>query len=838
MQSNVSVLPVFCLPIMCQCSIMDDALTVTLNNRNYHSIDQIYDAVRQITTIEGLVSMLSVASTLQSNGMVTTVRVMSICNAQDEHHDIVIMLHTDEMMATGYGYPPRVRIDSRDRRVFSTRVRVVNPEQVEVRDNHFMVTFNIEVYLDRNALSTKMFTNFNSERFHLYNDQAVRIPLNRILCKANSIGCFVANTPDLMRSITELGSFDMGVVGSFFPPVDVLMKRALNDVEEYTEEDENAAEGTGSAESTELHPALLAHQRSNVRWMLQREQQRIGTNLWFPFINIWTTHGHAELVEYCPCMQIFRLAVTPHPSEVHYGGGMLLDDTGLGKTRSLLGLCGATPGTSLVVVPLSVLSQWKEEAAELQMKVYVYYGQTRIRDVEKLSQYTVVVTTFTIISRDFAAREKHRRSLQEQDTLRINGEAEQQLTSTDPRIESFFSMPFSRIIVDESHKMCANTRNALEVIRARARWCATATPGNQPTTLVRQLSFLSLPIPTTPSYVSQNLLIGSRRHSRMGYLLKSISRRHNCDQVDQAVGNTLRYHKHFVQLSDNDASQYDALLMRKRRIISSVAYQPAHALLHFNQLRSHLSCASFNDMNVKQLPPMHPEPEPILETIHNDHCAICLDPYDTPVLTTCDHKFCLTCMRTCMERSATCPLCRQRIEWTALQLLSVPIDETVDVNSKLFAIVRKISSLTEKVLVFSEFQSTLRILKQLLDNEGIRTFVIEGRMSRYARDRNLREFEKYEGQGAFLLNLKTAGTGLNLQSAKTIIFCEPLISDTLRNQAIGRIRRIGQVSDVINVHMFLLQNTIEVDIENTLQQNTSWHPTMPNMRRLIQAVRT
>jgi len=827
---NVSVLPVFCLPIMCQCSILDDALTVTLNNRNYHSIDQIYHAVCQITTIQGLVSMLSVASTLKTNGMVTTVRVMSICNAQEEHHEIVTMLHTDQMMATGYGYPPRVRIDSRDRHVFSTRVFVVNPEHAEVRNNQFMVTFNIEVYLDRNALSTKMFTNFNSERFHLYNDQAVRIPLNRILCKANSLGCFVANTPDLMRSISELGSFDMGVVGSFFPPVDVLMKRALVDVEDNTDENENAAE------SAEHNPALLSHQENNVRWMLQREQQRIGTNLWFPFISLRTTQGQAESVEYCPCMQIFRVATTLHPSEVHYGGGMLLDDTGLGKTRSLLALCGATPGTSLVVVPLSVLSQWKEEATKLNMKMYVYYGQTRIRDIEKLSQYTVIVTTFTIISRDFALREKHRISLQEQHTL--NAGQAQQLTSTDPRIETFFAMPFSRIIVDESHKMCANTRNALEVIKTRARWCATATPGNQPTILVRQLSFLSLPIPTTPSYVSQNLLIGSRRHSRMGYLLKKISRRHSCDQVDQAVGNTLRYHKHFVQLNNSDASQYDALLTRKRMIISSVAYQPAHALLHFNQLRSHLSCASFKDINVNQLPPMHPEPEPILETIHNDYCAICLDPFDTPVLTPCDHKFCLSCLRTCMASCRTCPLCRQRMEWTALQLLSVPIDNTVDVNSKLFAIVRKISSLTEKVLVFSEFQSTLRILKQLLDAENIRTFVIEGRMSRHARDRNLREFDTYDGQGAFLLNLKTAGTGLNLQSAKTIIFCEPVISDTLRNQAIGRIRRIGQVSDVIDVHLFLLQHTLEVDIENTLQQNTSWHPTMQNLRRLVHAVRT
>jgi SNF2 family DNA or RNA helicase len=751
---------------------------------------------------------------------------MSICNAQDEHHEIITMLHTDQMMGNGYGYPPRVRIDSRDRHVFSTRLVVLNPNQIEVRNRQFTITFNIEVYLDANALSTKMFSNFTSERFHLFNDQAVRIPLNRILSKANRLGCFVAESPELMRSIVDLGSFDMGMVGSFFPPVDVLITRALIDVEENTQSQESP-EG-----DVELHPALLSHQRNNVRWMLRREREQVGANLWFPFTNMWTDGENGPtttLVEYCPCMQIFRIA--PQTPQVRFGGGMLLDDTGLGKTRSILGLCAATPGTSLVVVPLSVLSQWKKEATDLQMNVYAYYGQTRIRDIEKLSQFAVIVTTFTIISRDFNTLEKHRLSI-DQNHAESGAPA-----AADPRVVSIFGMPFSRIIVDESHKMCANTRNALEMINTQARWCATATPGNQPTTLVRQLSFLNLPIPTTPAWIYQNLLIGNRLHSRLGYLLKSISRRHNQNQIEHPCGNILRYHKHFVELSDNDSSQYAALLMRKRITISSVSYHPAHALLHFNQLRSHMSSASFNDISFSQLPPMHSQPEPILERIRNDQCAICLDPFDAPVLTPCQHNFCLRCMRTSMGSRLTCPLCRQHIEWTSLQLLSAPIDETVAVNSKLFAIVHKIASLTEKVLVFSEFQSTLRILKQLLDGEGVRSFVIEGRMSRYARDRNLGQFEAYEGQGAFLLNLKTAGTGLNLQSAKTIIFCEPLISETLRNQAIGRIRRIGQVSEVIDVHMFMLQNTLEVDIATALEENTSWHPTTQNIRRLFQAAR-
>ncbi|XP_044761697.1 RING finger and transmembrane domain-containing protein 2 [Coccinella septempunctata] len=44
-----------------------------------------------------------------------------------------------------------------------------------------------------------------------------------------------------------------------------------------------------------------------------------------------------------------------------------------------------------------------------------------------------------------------------------------------------------------------------------------------------------------------------------------------------------------------------------------------------------------------------------------DHCPICHDQYDAPVLLECRHIFCENCVTTWFDREQTCPLCRAKI---------------------------------------------------------------------------------------------------------------------------------------------------------------------------------
>ncbi|CAI7783833.1 unnamed protein product [Closterium sp. NIES-54] len=107
-------------------------------------------------------------------------------------------------------------------------------------------------------------------------------------------------------------------------------------------------------------------------------------------------------------------------------GGILADDMGLGKTLSLLSLVAATTAAAdtgetqaaattaaagtqgeqsratLVVCPLSVLSNWTAQIAEHvapgALSYYVYHGADRVRDPSFLSGFDLVFTTYNILA--------------------------------------------------------------------------------------------------------------------------------------------------------------------------------------------------------------------------------------------------------------------------------------------------------------------------------------------------------------------------------------------------------------------------------------------------------
>lgn len=89
-------------------------------------------------------------------------------------------------------------------------------------------------------------------------------------------------------------------------------------------------------------------------------------------------------------------------------GGCLADDMGLGKTVQVLAMLEerrlAGSGTALVVVPRSLVFNWKEEAARFtpNMRVLDQSGPQRTRDVSQLAQHDVVVTTYGTLRRDAA----------------------------------------------------------------------------------------------------------------------------------------------------------------------------------------------------------------------------------------------------------------------------------------------------------------------------------------------------------------------------------------------------------------------------------------------------
>jgi SNF2 family DNA or RNA helicase len=89
-------------------------------------------------------------------------------------------------------------------------------------------------------------------------------------------------------------------------------------------------------------------------------------------------------------------------------GGCLADDMGLGKTVQVLGLleCRRTDsehhGPSLVVVPNSLVFNWKQEAARFtpQLRVLDHTGIERIKGSDHFDEFDVILTTYGTLRRD------------------------------------------------------------------------------------------------------------------------------------------------------------------------------------------------------------------------------------------------------------------------------------------------------------------------------------------------------------------------------------------------------------------------------------------------------
>jgi superfamily II DNA or RNA helicase len=87
-------------------------------------------------------------------------------------------------------------------------------------------------------------------------------------------------------------------------------------------------------------------------------------------------------------------------------GGCLADDMGVGKTAQVLAMLEARraegKGTSLVVAPKSLMFNWREEAARFtpQLRVLEHTGMDR--DIARLGEHHVVLTTYGTMVRDAA----------------------------------------------------------------------------------------------------------------------------------------------------------------------------------------------------------------------------------------------------------------------------------------------------------------------------------------------------------------------------------------------------------------------------------------------------
>ena len=146
-------------------------------------------------------------------------------------------------------------------------------------------------------------------------------------------------------------------------------------------------------------------------------------------------------------------------------GGILAHGMGLGKTVTMLYHIRTaaprvlvSPQATLVICPKSVLAQWHREAVRLgweEHQVRLYHGPNRtLPKQDRTTDPTpiLVLSTFDIVRLEFTSRKTK---------------------------SVLHAYPWDRVVLDEAHRICeqnSKTARAVHALRAPNRWCITGTP--------------------------------------------------------------------------------------------------------------------------------------------------------------------------------------------------------------------------------------------------------------------------------------------------------------------------------------------------------------------------
>ena len=166
-----------------------------------------------------------------------------------------------------------------------------------------------------------------------------------------------------------------------------------------------------------------------------------------------------------------------------YCAGLLADDMGLGKSYQCLSLMAhqqPSPSddrrTTLIVLPLSLIQQWKNEITSkinLPWKVAVYHGDSR--KSTEFSAYDVIITTYQCLAKDHPKIPKGCRRV-----VRFTPYARRSnIPDLSDEYGPLLKHKWYRVVLDESQNIkngACLTAVAARALDATYRWCLSGTP--------------------------------------------------------------------------------------------------------------------------------------------------------------------------------------------------------------------------------------------------------------------------------------------------------------------------------------------------------------------------
>lgn len=215
----------------------------------------------------------------------------------------------------------------------------------------------------------------------------------------------------------------------------------------------------------------------------------------------------------------------------------------------------------------------------------------------------------------------------------------------------------------------------------------------------------------------------------------------------------------------------------------------------------------------------------------DDNCGICLNPIsgEDVGVTKCGHIFCFECLKTSINTTHKCPMCAvpqtnadismisfEKPVYTRenSQILKTKLELIDKVGTKLTNLIYYLNSIPDHVIIFSQWDSLLRKVGDVLTEHGIKNVFCRGNV--WTRDKAIREFNSDDKIKVIMLSSESAASGTNLTKASKVILLDPVSGnyEHRRNtewQAIGRAYRLGQLNSV-EVVRFIVKDTVEEEI--------------------------
>ncbi|HET9488093.1 MAG TPA: DEAD/DEAH box helicase [Chryseosolibacter sp.] len=234
-------------------------------------------------------------------------------------------------------------------------------------------------------------------------------------------------------------------------------------------------------------------------------------------------------------------------------GGCLADDMGLGKTVQTLTLLLAEKiakaGTSLLVMPTSLIYNWEMEAGKFtpDLKILNYTGTLRNKDVTRFKDYDLVLTSYGITRLDVEILQKY-----------------------------FFNY----IILDESQVIknpTSNIAKAVRELKSRHKLVLTGTPiENTTLDLWSQMSFINPGILGTQTYFRNEYQYpiekkaDETRSRKLGAIIKPFILRRHKSQVATELPEKVEHVQYSVMTSEQEKRYEEVKTQYREKIFKLI----------------------------------------------------------------------------------------------------------------------------------------------------------------------------------------------------------------------------------------------------------------------------